>query len=135
MHLNGYNRGIRGAAKGTPSHVGHCVCRLWGSLTEGCRKAISRVARSTSASWLRRIAVHVRVQPVHGHGNVIPHGDDQNHATIQGLSHGFHATLFGKGIAVTKRNLLSCAGSVRLNVVTASDRVIWVVDLLAIFPC
>merc|ERR1740130_1068439 len=132
MHLDCHSRGTRCAAECTPSHVGHGVCRLWGSLTEGRWKAISRVARSTSASWLRRIAVHVRVQPVHGHGNVIPHGDNQNHATIQGLSHGFHATLFSKGIAVTERSLLSCAESVRLDVVIATDCVIWVVDLLAI---
>jgi hypothetical protein len=62
-----------GAAELTPTQVGHGVCGVWVSLAERLGQAIGRVAWSTSASWLRRIAVHVGVEPVHGRGNVIPH--------------------------------------------------------------
>merc|ERR1719503_278596 len=130
--LDSHRRGTSGAAESSPTHVGHSVGRVWVRLTECLWHTVCWVTRSASASWLRRIAVHVRVQPIHGHCNVIPHGDDQNHATIQSLSHCFHASLLREGVAVTKRSLLGCAKGIRLDVVIATDGIVWVVDFFAI---
>ena len=94
IHLELDSRaGTSGAAELTPTQVGHGVCGVWVSLAERLGQAIGRVAWSTSASWLRRIAVHVGVEPVHGRGNVIPHADDKDHSTVKCLSHLLHAAL------------------------------------------
>jgi len=122
-----------GASEVTPANVGDSVAGVWVLLAKGLWHTVSRVAWATSASWLVLVAiVHVGVQPIHVHGNVIPHADDQNHATIQGLTHGLHASLLGEGIAVTERGLLSRAEGVGFHVVVASCRVVGVVDLLSI---
>merc|ERR1719329_637823 len=46
--------------------------------------------------------------------------------------HCFHASLLREGVAVTERSLLGCAKGIRLNVVIATDGVVWVVDFSAI---
>jgi hypothetical protein len=94
IHLELDSRaGTSGAAELTSTQVGHGVCGVWVSFAERLGQAIGRVAWSTSASWLRRIAVHVGVEPVHGRGNVIPHADDKDHSTVKCLSHLLHAAL------------------------------------------
>merc|ERR1739845_150659 len=61
--------------------------------------AVSWIARATLAPRLGWIAVvHVGIQPIHLHCNVIPQTDDQDHAAVQGFPHCFHTALLCKGI-------------------------------------
>merc|ERR1712178_333863 len=134
-HCQSDCHGSRGGGRSeiTPADVGDGVPGVWVLLTEGLWDAICRVARATSAAWLVLVAVvHVRVQPVHVHSNVVPHADDQNHAAIQSLSHGLHASLLCERVAVAERSLLSGAEGIGFHVVVAACRVVGVEDLLAI---
>merc|ERR1712178_420643 len=134
-HCQSDCHGSRGGGRSeiTPADVGDSVAGVWVLLTKSLWNAIRRVARAASAAWLVLIAVvHVRVQPVHVHCNVIPHADDQNHAAIQSLSHGLHASLLSEGIAIAERGLLGGAEGIGFHVVIAACGVVGVVDLLAI---
>jgi hypothetical protein len=64
------------------------------------------VTRATLATRLRGIAPIVRVQPVHVNTDVIPKRDHQDHAAIQGLAHGFQASLVREVILVAKHCFL-----------------------------
>lgn len=95
--------------------------------------AFVRITRATLAPWHRRItSILFRIQPIHAHCNVVPQADHQDHAAVQSLPHCLHATLFRKRISVTKRSLLRSAELIRLIVVTSTQGIRRVVNLLAV---
>jgi len=64
--------------------------------------AIFRITRATFATRLRWITSIIRIQPIHVDTDVIPERYHKNHATVQGLPHGFQTTLLGEIILVTE---------------------------------
>merc|ERR1711865_702804 len=97
-------------------------------LTESVWSAILGVAWATKGTWGRRIVAHVRIQPIHVHQDVIPHADDQDHATIQSLSHLLHATNLREAVAIAKSLLLVGTGLISLDVLVVETFGIRVMD-------
>merc|ERR1719453_1460775 len=93
--------GVAGSgAEVAPLDVGDRVPSIRVGLTERLWLAVGGVAWATKGSWSRSIIAHVRVQPIHGHRDVIPHADHQDHATIKSLAHRLHATHLREAIAI-----------------------------------
>merc|ERR1711976_278107 len=87
----------------TPLDVCDGVVRVWVLLSESLCITVLGVAGTTSHSRLSGVKLGiVGVQPVHLKCNVIPHGHDKHHASLQSLTHFLHAAFLREAVTVTK---------------------------------